>query len=257
MAKITRYSTTDGSQYGLVQEGIVYELVGQDPFSETLTAGRAIGAFETLLLAPPMRPSKIVCVGRNYAAHAAERAAEVPTEPMLFLKPPTALIPFDFPIQLPPGVGRVDLEAELTVVIGKKGRHIPKENALEYVLGYTCSNDVSARVLQKKDGQFGRAKGFDTFCPLGPWIETELRDPSQLQVMAQLNGKSVINGNTHDMVFDVPTLIEFISGVMTLLPGDLILTGTPEGVAELAPGDTVEIEIEGIGVLRNPVEQGE
>jgi 2-keto-4-pentenoate hydratase/2-oxohepta-3-ene-1,7-dioic acid hydratase in catechol pathway len=255
MTRLTRFATTDGPRYGIVREdGIICELVGDDPFADTLEMGAEMGPYETLLLVPPIRPSKIVCVGRNYAAHAAEHQAEVPEEPMIFLKPPSALIGYDLPIQLPDNVGRVDLEAELAVVIGKVGRNIPKDKALEYVLGYTCGNDVSARVLQQKDKQYGRAKGFDTFCPLGPWIETDIGDPSNLGVMGRLNGKTVIDGNTAQMVFDVPTLIEFISGVMTLLPGDVILTGTPEGVSELSVGDVVEIEVEGIGTLRNSVE---
>ncbi len=255
MARLTRFATTDGPKYGLVREdGIICELIGNDPFSDNLEMGDEMGPYDTLLQAPPIRPSKIICVGRNYVAHAAEHNAEVPEEPMLFLKPPSALIGYDLPIQLPIGIGRIDLEAELAVVIGKTGRNIPKSQALEYILGYTCANDVSARVLQKKDKQWGRAKCFDTFCPLGPWIETEISDPSNLKVIGRLNGNTVIDGNTSQLVFDVPTLIEFISGVMTLLPGDVILTGTPEGVSELSSGDTVEIEVEKIGVLRNPVE---
>lgn len=254
MAKITRFVTTAGPRFGLVENGIVYELVGGDPFAASYTKGDAMGSFEDLLLAPPIRPSKIIAVGRNYAAHAAEHQAAVPDEPMLFFKPPSAAIAFDMPIQLPPNVGRVDLEAELAVVIGKQGRNIRYADALDYVLGYTCGNDVSARVLQKKDGQWGRAKGFDTFCPLGPWIETEIDNPKGLNVKAHLNGQTVIDGNTRDMVFDVPSLIAFISGIMTLLPGDVILTGTPEGVTEISAGDQVEIEIEQIGILRNSVE---
>lgn len=254
MAKITRYITTDGPQYGLVQDGIVYELIGNDPFVPQLQAGKAIGEFETLLLAPPTRPSKIVCVGRNYAAHAAEHAAEVPSEPMLFLKPPSSLTAYDMPIQLPPNSGRVDLEAELVAVIGKKASRVTRTEALDYVLGYTCANDVSARDYQKKDGQWGRAKGFDTFCPLGPWIETEIADPNHLAVQARLNDATVIDSNTSYMVFDTAALIEFISGIMTLLPGDIILTGTPEGVSQVSAGDVIEIDIEKIGILRNPVE---
>ena len=255
MARLTRFATTDGPRFGIVRDdGIICELEGDDPFAENLVMGAEMGPYETLLQAPPIRPSKIICVGRNYAAHAAEHQAEVPEEPMIFLKPPSALIGYDLPIQLPDNVGRVDLEAELAIVMGKVGRNIPKDAALEYVLGYTCGNDVSARVLQKKDKQYGRAKGFDTFCPLGPWIETDISDPTNLRVVGRLNGKTVIDGNTVQMVFDVPTLIEFISGVMTLLPGDVILTGTPEGVSELSPGEVVEIEIEKIGTLRNTVE---
>ena len=172
---------------------------------------------------------------------------------MIFLKPPSALIGHGAPIKLPPGIGRVDHEAELAVIIGRRARRVRREDALAYVLGYTCANDVSARDFQKKDGQWGRAKGFDTFCPLGPVIATDL-DPARLAVRAALNGELRQNGNTADMVFDVPFLIAFISAVMTLEPGDVILTGTPEGVSAIAPGDVVEITVEGVGTLRNPVE---
>lgn len=254
MAKITRYSTTAGTRYGLVEDGIVYELLGHNPFAATLEKGDAMGAFESLLLAPPIQPSKIIAVGRNYAAHAAEMNNELPTEPMLFFKPPSALVAFDIPIVLPPDIGRVDLEAELAVVIGKTAQRVAKADALSYVLGYTCGNDISARVLQKTDKQWGRAKGFDTFNPLGPWIETEISNPNQLEITARLNGETVQESTTANMVFDVPTLIDYISNIMTLLPGDVIMTGTPEGVSEIKDGDVVEIEVEGIGVLRNPVE---
>lgn len=254
MAKITRYITTAGIRYGLVEDGVVFELIGGNPFADSLQQGEAMGEFEHLLLAPPIVPSKIIAVGRNYAAHAAEMNNELPTEPMLFFKPPSALVAFDMPIELPPNVGRVDQEGELAVVIGKTARRVAKADALDYVLGYTCGNDVSARVLQKKDNQWGRAKGFDTFNPLGPWIETEIQDPNHLAISARLNGQTVQDSNTSYMVFDVATLIEYISHIMTLNPGDVIMTGTPEGVSELHDGDSVEIEIEGIGILRNPVE---
>ncbi|RMG76651.1 MAG: FAA hydrolase family protein [Chloroflexi bacterium] len=247
--------TTSGARYGLVEDGIVFELVGNNPFAEHLEKGDAMGEFEHLLLAPPIVPSKIIAVGRNYAAHAAEMDNPLPEEPMLFLKPPSALIAFDIPIQLPPNIGRIDQEAELAVVIGKTAKKVTVNHALDYVLGYTCGNDVSARVLQKKDGQWGRAKGFDTFNPLGPWIETDIENPNNLAIEARINGQTVQKSNTSYMVFDVPTLIAFISSIMTLNAGDIIMTGTPEGVSELHDGDVVEIEIEQIGILRNPVEK--
>jgi 2-keto-4-pentenoate hydratase/2-oxohepta-3-ene-1,7-dioic acid hydratase in catechol pathway len=252
MAQIAAYATPSGPRYGLVADGVLHEWDG-NPFSDRpVTPGKAIGPLDEQTLVLPVTPTKLVCIGRNYAAHAAEHQAAVPDEPMLFLKPPSALIPHRAPIRIPPGIGRVDHEAELAVIIGRRARRVRREDALDYVLGYTCANDVSARDFQKKDGQWGRAKGFDTFCPLGPVIATEL-DPSALDVRAILNGELRQNGNTRDMVFDVPFLIAFISAVMTLEPGDVILTGTPEGVSPIAPGDEIAIEVEGVGTLRNPV----
>ncbi|MBN1964444.1 MAG: fumarylacetoacetate hydrolase family protein [Anaerolineae bacterium] len=252
MPLIVSYLSPTGPTYGLVIDDIIHTWDG-NPFEDAVfTPGRAIGSPDSITILPPVRPGKIVCIGRNYAAHAAEHQAEVPDEPMLFLKPPSALIGPGVPIELPAGVGRIDHEAELAVIIGRQARRVSRDEALAYVLGYTCANDVSARVLQKKDGQWGRAKGFDTFCPLGPWINTEL-DPSDLQVRAYVNGDLRQDDRTSHMVFDVPALIAFISDVMTLEPGDLILTGTPAGVSELHDGDTVRIEIEGIGALSNPV----
>jgi 2-keto-4-pentenoate hydratase/2-oxohepta-3-ene-1,7-dioic acid hydratase in catechol pathway len=199
-----------------------------------------------------VRPSKIVCIGRNYVAHAAERQVDVPDEPLIFLKPPSALIGHGAPIEFAADVGRVDHEAELAVIIRSQARRVSRENALGHVLGYTCANDVSARDYQKKDGQWTRAKGFDTFCPLGPWINTDL-DPSDLAVRCLVNGELRQDGRTSQMVFGVPALISFVSHVMTLEPGDVILTGTPAGVSQLFDGDMVSVEIEGIGALRNPV----
>lgn len=252
MALIAAYATPAGPRYGLLVDGVVYEWSGHPLTDSPGAPGQALGTLDELSLLPPLMPGKLVCVGRNYAAHAAEHQAAVPDEPMLFLKPPSAVIAHRAPIELPANVGRVDHEAELAVIIGRRARHVRREDALDYVLGYTCANDVSARDYQKKDGQWGRAKGFDTFCPLGPVIATDL-DPARLAVRAVLNGELRQNGNTADMVFDVPFLIAFISAIMTLEPGDVILTGTPEGVSPIAPGDVVEIEVEGIGALRNPV----
>ena len=197
-------------------------------------------------------PSKIVCVGRNYADHAKELGNEVPSEPILFLKPPSAVIAHGAKIVLPPQSQRVEHESELAIVIGKEARNVSAARWRDYVQGFTCANDVTARDLQKKDVQFTRGKSFDTFCPLGPWIETDL-DPSALRVLARVNGAIRQDGNTRQMIFPPPVLVEFITSIMTLLPGDVILTGTPAGVGPLASGDTVEIEIEGIGTLRNVV----
>lgn len=202
----------------------------------------------------PLVPSKIIGIGRNYAAHAREFGNAPPEEePMIFLKPPSAVISPGDAIVLPGVSNRVDHEAELGVIIGRSARNLSeKDDPLGYVLGYTCVNDVSARDLQKKDGQFTRGKGFDTFCPFGPWVETEL-DPANVMVTGRVNGQVRQQARTSEMIFSVRHLIWFLAGIMTLLPGDLISTGTPAGVGPLAPGDVVEVEVEGIGILRNPV----
>jgi 2-keto-4-pentenoate hydratase/2-oxohepta-3-ene-1,7-dioic acid hydratase in catechol pathway len=197
-------------------------------------------------------PSKIIGIGVNYRAHALEMGKGLPEEPLMFLKPRSALIGHGEAIERPPGYERVDFEGELGVVIGQRARRISREQALELVLGYVCVNDMSVRDLQKKDGQWIRAKGFDTFCPLGPRIVAGL-DPSRLAIKTRVNGVLKQDSSTADLIFDVPTLIAFCSHHMTLEPGDVISTGTPSGVGNVVPGDEIEIEIEGIGVLRNPV----
>ena len=198
------------------------------------------------------RPSKIVAVGRNYAEHAKELGNEAPSEPIIFLKPPSALLPHEGTIILPPQSQRVDHECELAIVIGKRARNVKADRWRDFVRGFTCANDVTARDLQKKDVQFTRGKSFDTFCPLGPCIETDL-DPADLSLVTRVNGVVKQNGRTSMMIFPCAFIVEFISGVMTLEPGDVILTGTPSGVGPLQSGDTVEVEIEGIGTLRNHV----
>ena len=203
-------------------------------------------------LLPPTQPSKIVAVGRNYADHAKELGNEAPPEPIIFLKPPSALLAPGGTIVRPPQSQRVDFEGELAIVIGRRAKNVARAAWRDYVLGFTCANDVTARDLQKKDVQFTRGKGFDTFCPIGAHIETDI-DPSSLAVVTRVNGDVRQNGNTQQMIFDCAFMIEFITAVMTLEPGDVILTGTPAGVGPLAAGDTVEVEIEGIGVLRNTV----
>ena len=209
---------------------------------------------EDVRLLAPVLPGKIIGIGRNYAAHAQEFGNAPPEdEPMIFLKPPSAVISPADAILLPAASRQVDHEAELGVVIGRTVRNIPDDDdPLRYVLGYTCVNDVTARDLQKKDVQFTRAKGFDTFCPIGPWIETEF-DPADAMVTGRVNGEVRQQGRTSQMVFPVQRLIKFLAGIMTLMPGDLIATGTPAGVGSLASGDVVEVEVEGIGILRNPV----
>jgi len=197
-------------------------------------------------------PSKIVGIGQNYRAHAAEMGKGIPEEPLMFLKPPSSLIADGDAIARPSGYERVDFEGELGVVIGKRTRNVSREDALGYVKGFVCVNDVSCRDLQKKDGQWARAKGFDTFCPVGPRVVPGL-DPSNLRITTRVNGVVKQDSSTSDMIFDVPTIIAFVSRHMTLEEGDLISTGTPAGVGNLSPGDVVEVEISGIGILRNPV----
>ena len=220
-------------------------------FEDPLPTGEAVALEDVHLLAPVL-PSKVVCVGRNYAAHAAEFGMEVPEEPLLFLKPSTAVIGPNDPIRLLPVSRRIDYEGELAVVIGRLARDVLAEDAFKYILGYTCANDVTLRDLQKTDGQWARAKGFDGSCPLGPWIETDL-DPNEATVRTRLNGEVRQQGSTSEMAFGVATLIEYITAFMTLLPGDALLTGTPEGVGPLSAGDVVEVEVEGVGTLRNEV----
>ena len=204
-------------------------------------------------LLEPIRPSKIVCVGRNYREHAAELGNKMPDEPLLFLKAPSAIVASGDDIVLPGASQQVEHEGELGVVIGRIARNISsEEDPLSYVLGYTCVNDVTARDLQRKDVQFTRGKSFDTFCPAGPWIETDI-DPGNVTVETRLNGEVKQKGNTADMAFPVAFLIRYISEIMTLYPGDLIATGTPAGVSRMKPGDIVEVEVAGIGILQNRV----
>ena len=248
--KIARFLYRGIVTTGILEGDQLYRLEG-DIFREW-QRGAPVARLAEVQLLPPVRPSKIVCVGRNYAEHAAEHNAEVPKEPLFFLKPPSAVIgPDDF-IELPRLSQQVEHEAELAVVIGRRCRHVSPEAAWEVILGYTCANDVTARDLQFSDGQWTRGKGFDTFCPLGPYIVTDL-DPRAVDVISRVNGEVRQHSNTRDMVFSIPQLIAAITAVMTLEPGDVLLTGTPAGVGPLRPGDVVEVEVEGIGVLRNPV----
>ncbi len=250
--RILRYTTAQNpaSRYGWVYEGRIGALDGT-PFG-AFSREEARLPLEEARILPPVVPSKIVCIGRNYAAHAREHQAEVPAVPLIFLKPPSSVIAHGESIVLPPQSQQVEHEAELAVVIGSRGRWLTPENALQHVLGYTIANDVTARDLQRSDGQWTRGKGFDTFCPLGPWIETEF-NPADALITCKVNGETRQLGSTRDMVFDIRQLLVFISSVMTLEPGDLILTGTPAGVSPLKEGDVVTISIEGLGVLENPV----
>jgi len=241
---------TDAPCYGWILEDRVGPVDGS-PFGEYRRMNASL-PIESVRLLAPVEPSKIICVGRNYAEHAREHGAEVPQIPLLFLKPPTALIGPGENIVLPPQSQQVEHEAELAVVIGKAGRWIPVDQINEYIFGYVAANDVTARDLQQRDGQWTRGKGFDTFCPVGPWIETEL-NPADVLVTCRVNNEMRQMASTREMVFTVPQLIAFASSIMTLLPGDILLTGTPAGVGPLNASDVVEVTVEGIGTLRNPV----
>jgi 2-keto-4-pentenoate hydratase/2-oxohepta-3-ene-1,7-dioic acid hydratase in catechol pathway len=225
------------------------------PFGKLEPIGAAIPANEAKLLAPIL-PSKIIGVGKNYSDHAAEMNSELPAEPLIFLKPNTSVIGPEETILIPRQSQLVHHEAELAIVVGRFCKDVPLDRVSEVVLGYTCANDVTARDIQNTDGQWTRAKGFDTFCPLGPWIETDL-DPSDLAVTSYVGAHLRQSGNTKDLIFNVAQIVNFVSSCMTLLPGDVILTGTPAGVGPLVPGDQVDIEIEGIGSLVNYVSAGD
>lgn len=254
--KICRYvsrntTSTPSPRYGLIEGENIMEIAGL-PWGQWTRGSHSSRLADVRLLAP-VEPSKIVCVGRNYAAHAAELGNEVPKEPLIFLKPSTSIIGPEESIILTKYSKQVEHEGELGLVVGRRCSHLrDSDDALSYLLGYTCVNDVTARDLQKSDGQFTRGKGFDTFCPIGPHIETEL-DPSKVLVETRVNGVVRQSSNTSLMIYPVPFLVRWISRMMTLLPGDVIATGTPAGVGPLVAGDTVEVVVSGIGVLRNPV----
>lgn len=251
--RVARALTEQGARYGVVR-GDQFQPYAGSPFLATADwqpSGAALPLSAVKLL-PPCEPSKIVCIGRNYVEHAAEHGVDVPSEPLMFLKPPSALVGPNDAIQLTRLSERVEHEGELVVVVGQRARHLTVDNALDAVFGYTCGNDVTARDLQRHDGQWSRAKGFDTFCPLGPWIETAL-DWQAVQVQCMVNGDVRQSGFTRDMVFGVPQLLAYVSAVMTLEPGDILMTGTPSGVGPLRAADQVSVEISGIGRLENRV----
>src|SRR5947209_6341775 len=252
-----KFPTSDGPQYGEVQarngEDVIFRRIPPPPeehgcvFHEEEM--QPIPLSEARLL-PPVNPSKIVCVGRNYREHAKELGNEVPTDILIFLKPPSSLLAPEGKIVMPKLSNRVDHEGELAVVIGKKCRNATANEALSFVRGYTCANDVTARDLQKSDGQWTRGKGFDTFCPVGPFVSDEVK-PEALDVQTRVNAELRQNGNTRDFIFSLSQVIRYVSSVMTLLPGDLILTGTPAGVGPLKEDDKVEVSISGLGTLTN------
>ncbi|MEP6464201.1 MAG: fumarylacetoacetate hydrolase family protein [Frankiaceae bacterium] len=250
--RIARFRVNDEVDYGVVEGEPGAEEVAPitgHPFAPFTFTGYRYPLSEVKLLAPVI-PSKVVAIGKNYAEHAAEMGGPPPEQPLIFLKPSTAVIGPDEEIRLPASSERVDYEGELAVVIGRLCKDVPAERGFDAVLGYTCANDVTARDQQASDGQWTRAKGYDTFCPLGPWLRTQL-DPADLALTTRVNGEVRQQGRTSQLIHDIPRLVAYISAVMTLLPGDVILTGTPAGVGPLAPGDTVSVEIEDLGTLTN------
>ena len=261
--RIARFTTGDDPQYGVVtgdvddlgipaEDSMVVALAGDPLYVGVNLTDQEHKLADVRLLAPVIPRSKVVGIGRNYAAHAAELGNEVPEEPLMFLKPNTSVIGPGDPIFYPRQSKNVHYEGELAVVVSRICRDVPAEKAKDVIYGYTVGNDVTARDLQKSDVQFTRGKSFDSFCPLGPWIETEL-DTGDLRVTTHLNGDLVQEGSTKDLIFDVATLVAHVTSVMTLLPGDVILTGTPEGVGPMNPGDEVEVAVAGIGTLTNKV----
>jgi 2-keto-4-pentenoate hydratase/2-oxohepta-3-ene-1,7-dioic acid hydratase in catechol pathway len=265
--RIARFTTGEDPLYGVVsgemdefgqpaEESVLVELSGDPLYVGVKPTQTEHRLSDVRLLAPVIPRSKVVAIGKNYAAHAAEMGGEAPAEPLMFLKPNTSVVGPGDPVFYPPQSERVDYEGELAVVIGRICRDVPPEQATDVIYGYTIANDVTARDLQQKDGQWSRAKGFDSFCPLGPWIETDL-DPQTfaagVAIQTHLNGDLVQDGSTRDLIFDIPTLVAHITAVMTLLPGDVILTGTPEGVGPMQVGDEVEVSIAGLGALTNTV----
>jgi 2-keto-4-pentenoate hydratase/2-oxohepta-3-ene-1,7-dioic acid hydratase in catechol pathway len=267
--RIARFTTGDEPSYGVVtgeldqfgqldDDAVIVALAGDPLYVGVKLLDEEHKLSDVRLLAPVLPRSKVVGIGRNYAAHAAELGNDVPAEPLMFLKPNTSVVGPGDPVFYPPQTHDLHYEGELAVVIGRICRDVPPEQATDVIYGYTIGNDVTARDLQRSDGQFTRAKGFDSFCPLGPWIETDL-DPQAFEdgvsVQTHLNGDVVQDGSTADMIFDIPALVAYVSSVMTLLPGDVILTGTPEGVGPMQVGDEVEVSIAGLGSLTNRIAQ--
>jgi 2-keto-4-pentenoate hydratase/2-oxohepta-3-ene-1,7-dioic acid hydratase in catechol pathway len=253
--RIARYTTGEDPTYGIVHgdpgEEVVAEIQGDPLYQPIVPTGVQVPLGEVRLLAPVIPRSKVIGIGKNYADHAAEMGGEAPAEPLMFLIPNTAVVGPGDPVVLPRQTSEVHYEGELAVVIRRLCKDVPPERVKDVIYGYTCANDVTARDLQRGDGQWARAKGFDTFCPLGPWIETDL-DPSDLSLVTRRDGEVVQDGTTADMVHDVAALVSHASQAFTLLPGDVLLTGTPAGVGPVVSGQRVEVEIEGIGTLSNP-----
>jgi 2-keto-4-pentenoate hydratase/2-oxohepta-3-ene-1,7-dioic acid hydratase in catechol pathway len=249
--KVARFSNGAEPRYGIVDGPELVVLKGHPLVAGYQTTGERIPLKEVKLLAPTI-PSKIVCIGKNFADHAAEIGEEVTAEPLIFFKPSSAIVGHGDAIVIPPQSKQVELEAELCLVIGKLAKNVSEEKALEYLWGVTIANDVTARDLQFGDGQWARSKAFDTFCPLGPWVETEFVPDSQV-IESRINGEVRQNVAISEMVHKIPFIISYVSKNMTLLPGDIILTGSPAGISVINTGDMIECEIEGIGILSNPV----
>ncbi|MDR7168686.1 2-keto-4-pentenoate hydratase/2-oxohepta-3-ene-1,7-dioic acid hydratase in catechol pathway [Nocardia kruczakiae] len=252
--RLGRVASPDGVAFVSIETDGSDEIareIAEHPFGTPTFTGRTWPLADVRLLAPILA-SKVVCVGKNYAAHAAEMGGPAPEDPVIFLKPNTAIVGPNLPILLPPNSSQVEYEGELAVVIGRPCKDVPAARAADVILGYTVANDVTARDQQRHDGQWTRAKGYDTFCPLGPWIETEL-DPGDLEITTELDGEVRQRSRTSLLLHDIPKVIEWVTRVMTLLPGDVILTGTPEGVGPMTDGQTVSVTVQGIGTLTNPV----
>jgi 2-keto-4-pentenoate hydratase/2-oxohepta-3-ene-1,7-dioic acid hydratase in catechol pathway len=252
--RLGRVASPDGVAFVSIEgdgSDAVAKEIAEHPFGSPTFTGRSWPLADIRLLAPILA-SKVICIGKNYAAHAAEMGGAAPVDPVIFIKPNTSIIGPNASIILPPSSSQVDYEGELAVVIGRPCKDVAAAKASEVILGYTVANDVTARDQQRHDGQWTRAKGYDTFCPLGPWIETAL-DPSDLEIVTEVDGEVRQRSRTSLLLHDIPKIIEWISSVMTLLPGDVILTGTPEGVGPLQAGQNVSVTVEGIGTLTNPV----
>lgn len=250
--KIARFSHGGAISYGILDDGDLVVLAGDPMFAGLDTTGERVPLADATLLAPSIPRSKVVAVGKNYHEHAAEMGSEAPTAPLLFLKPNTSVIGPEDAIVLPPQSERIEHEGELAVIIGSIAKNVPADDVDQVVFGYTAANDVTARDLQHSDGQWARAKGFDTFCPLGPLVETDF-DASDAAITVRVGGEVRQAGTTADMIHSVRDIVAYASSVFTLLPGDVILTGTPAGVGPIVAGDRVEVEIAGIGILGNPV----
>lgn len=253
MAFIARFALDGSVRWGFVKDNSVMVLKG-DPWGEFKYSIETEVPLSRVKLLPPTLPTKIVALGLNYKDHAEETGFPIPKEPLMFLKPPSAVIGSGDTILIPKDIGRVDYEAELAIVIGKRCKNVDRDEASKYILGYTCFNDVTARSLQGKDGQWTRSKSFDTFAPIGPWISTEI-DPFDLSIKLYLNGDIRQNSRTSKMIFNIYDIVSFVSKVMTLEPGDVIATGTPSGIGPIKDGDEVVVEIEGIGRLVNYVKE--